>query len=54
MTKRKGQYFLIILLFLATNTLYYFAQRDTSKLTEKSGPALNAQVATKDSAILIN
>lgn len=43
MTKRKGQYFAIILLFLATNTLYFFAERDTQKLNERSVMPVNAQ-----------
>lgn len=35
----KIQYRIIALLFVATNLLYYFAQRDTRVLSEKPLPA---------------
>ena len=53
MFKSKGQYLLIGILFLATNLLYYFAQRDTVALEHRPiAPAESAQLSQTDSAQL--
>lgn len=53
MFKSKGQYFLIGILFLATNLLYYFAQRDTVALEQRAiAPTESAQLSPTDTTQL--